>query len=100
MRWASARGRKGREMTGTSRSVPRGEAHERQLLVDWQTCGGRGLCHELLPELISLDDWGYPVIAGAVPPELLGHAARAVRSCPQLALTLVTTAAHARGRAR
>ncbi|MDX6375340.1 MAG: ferredoxin [Nocardioidaceae bacterium] len=69
------------------------EAH---LRVDWQACQGRGLCHEVLPELISLDDWGYPVIADAVPAGLLAQAGRAVRSCPQLALTLVVATEAAR----
>jgi ferredoxin len=59
-----------------------------RLRVDWQACQGRGLCHEVLPELISLDDWGYPVVVGDVSADLLGHAGRAVRSCPELALTL------------
>ena len=59
-----------------------------QLQVDWPRCNGRGVCHGVLPELISLDDWGYPVIAGPVPDELLAGAREAVRMCPQLALRL------------
>jgi ferredoxin len=47
------------------------------------------VCHELLPELVDLDDWGYPVVAESVPEELRGLARSAVRSCPQLALRLV-----------
>ena len=27
----------------------------RALVVDWPSCRGRGLCHELLPEAIDLD---------------------------------------------
>jgi ferredoxin len=57
--------------------------------VDRIRCDGHGLCAELLPEMISLDDWGYPVVAaGAVPDHLRGHAARAVAACPVLALRL------------
>jgi ferredoxin len=53
-------------------------------------CDGRGLCAELLPELIRLDDWGYPIIEpGPVPRELEGHARRAADACPLLALSLV-----------
>lgn len=53
------------------------------------TCTGHGACAELLPELISRDDWGYPIVArGAVAPELLAHARRAAETCPTLALTL------------
>lgn len=58
-----------------------------RLFVDPIACDGRGLCAELLPELITLDDWGFPVIAaGDVPPALIGEVAVAVRLCPRLAL--------------
>jgi ferredoxin len=60
-----------------------------ELTVDRIRCDGRGLCAELLPELIRLDDWGYPIVApGAVPAPLLGHARRTVAACPVLALAL------------
>jgi ferredoxin len=53
-------------------------------------CDGHALCAELLPELIRLDDWGYPIVArGPVPDKLLLHARRAVDACPTLALALV-----------
>ena len=32
-----------------------------RLVVDWVACDGRGLCVELVPELLVGDDWGYPV---------------------------------------
>ena len=52
-------------------------------------CDGHGLCAELLPELIRLDDWGYPIVDGRpVPKKLLSHARRAVDACPTLALAL------------
>lgn len=52
-------------------------------------CEGHGTCAELLPELISLDEWGYPILRGTdVPDELLAHARRAVAGCPVLALRL------------
>jgi ferredoxin len=52
-------------------------------------CDAYGHCAELLPELISLDEWGYPLIApGPVPPGLRGEARRAVALCPRLALAL------------
>jgi len=52
-------------------------------------CDGHGLCAELLPELIRLDDWGYPIVDGRpVPKDLLLHARRAVDACPTLALAL------------
>jgi hypothetical protein len=31
------------------------------LRVNPIACSGHGLCAELLPELISLDEWGYPL---------------------------------------
>jgi ferredoxin len=60
-----------------------------RLRVNPIACEGHGLCAELLPELIRLDDWGYPIIDEAnVPPELLGLARKAVGACPTLALLL------------
>jgi ferredoxin len=60
-----------------------------KLGIDRIRCDGHGLCAELLPELITLDDWGYPIIAdAAVHRHLEGHARRAVKSCPLHALTL------------
>ena len=57
--------------------------------VDPIACDGHGLCAELLPELIALDEWGYPLITHAdVPPELEALARRAVSVCPTLALRL------------
>jgi ferredoxin len=61
---------------------------KKQLRVDWPACKGRGLCHEVLPELIDLDEWGYPIIKGPVTRGLLDDAREAVRVCPQLALRL------------
>ena len=64
-----------------------------RLRVDPIACDGRGLCAEILPELIALDDWGFPVIRGGdVPEGLLEEAQEAVRLCPKLALWLETTA--------
>lgn len=57
--------------------------------VDPIRCEAHGLCAELLPERISLDEWGYPLIDPApVPAELEGLARRAVEACPVLALRL------------
>lgn len=66
---------------------------EARLRVDWTACGGAGLCHELLPELLAEDPWGYPLMRSgerdvAVPANLEGHAKRAVKTCPRLALRL------------
>jgi ferredoxin len=60
-----------------------------RLRVDFIACDGRGLCAEALPELIILDDWGFPIVSGrVVPPRLLADARATVRLCPKLALRL------------
>jgi ferredoxin len=52
-------------------------------------CDAHGLCAEVLPELITLDEWGYPIVEPApVPRTLEHHARRAVAACPVLALRL------------
>jgi ferredoxin len=62
-----------------------------QLRVNPIACDARGLCIELLPELISADPWGYPIIApGPVPLRLQPLARRAVAACPTLALMLTS----------
>ena len=62
-----------------------------RLRVNPITCEAHGLCAELLPELIRLDDWGYPILdESEVPPDLLGLARRAVDACPTLALLLTS----------
>jgi len=62
--------------------------------VDWTRCDGHGSCAELLPELLTADEWGFPLTTGGdrephVPDALERHARRAVRSCPLQALRLV-----------
>ena len=60
-----------------------------RLRVDFIGCDGRGLCAEALPELITLDDWGFPIVSARdVPSRLLGDARATVRACPKLALRL------------
>jgi len=52
-------------------------------------CHAHGLCAELLPEMVRLDEWGYPILAdGPVPPVLRSDARAAVAACPTLALRL------------
>ena len=67
---------------------------DQRLGIDRIACDGRGLCAELLPERITLDEWGYPIVPDpSVPDVLLGHARRAVAACPLLALRLERTPA-------
>jgi ferredoxin len=62
---------------------------EKQLRVNPIECSAHGACAELLPEMISLDEWGYPLIdPRPVPPALERQARRAVSNCPVLALHL------------
>lgn len=49
-------------------------------------CTGHGICAELLPERVQLDEWGYPVVDGEpLPAALLADARRAAAACPTLA---------------
>ena len=45
----------------------------KRLRVNPITCEGHGLCAELLPERIQLDEWGFPIID---PEPVTGEAAR------------------------
>ena len=60
-----------------------------KLRVNPIKCDAHGLCAELLPEWIRLDEWGYPILNEAqIPRELEAHARRAADACPTLALLL------------
>lgn len=60
-----------------------------RLRVDPIACTGHGLCAELLPEMIGLDDWGYPIVdSSPIAPELLPLVRRTLNACPALALRL------------
>jgi ferredoxin len=60
-----------------------------RLVVNPILCDAYGHCAELLPELVQLDEWGYPIVSdGEVPKRLRGDARRAVAACPRLALRL------------
>ena len=61
----------------------------KRLRVDWPSCQGRGLCHEVFPEVIDLDEWGYPIVREDITRETERGARQAVKTCPQLALRLV-----------
>jgi ferredoxin len=60
-----------------------------RLRVNPIQCVAHGLCAELLPEAVRLDDWGYPILDdGELAPDLVAHARRAADACPTLALLL------------
>ncbi len=61
-----------------------------RLVVDPVACDGRGVCAELLPEIVTLDRWGYPIVGdGAVTADMKDLAAEAAASCPRHALHVV-----------
>jgi ferredoxin len=63
-----------------------------RLRLDYAACSGHGLCADLLPEIVEIDEWGFPILrADTVDPDLLPLARRAVRACPTLALRLLKT---------
>ncbi len=62
---------------------------ERRLRWNPTVCTGAGYCAEIAPELISLDDWGFPEVESRpIGDETLAHARRAVAMCPRLALII------------
>lgn len=64
-------------------------APKERMVVNPIMCVAHGLCAELFPERITLDEWGYPIISPRpIPVHLEGHAQRAVAACPTLALVL------------
>jgi len=67
-------------------------ARRTKMRLDPIMCVAHGLCAEVFPERITLDDWGYPIIDPApIGPDLEEHARRAAEACPTLALLLETT---------
>ena len=76
-------------------------SRRRRLGVDPVKCDAHGICAELLPEMIQLDDWGYPILSqDPVPAVLEGHARRAISACPTLALFMTEVEARAAQRSR
>jgi ferredoxin len=63
---------------------------ERRLRVNPILCTGYGYCAEIVPELIGVDDWGFPIVSTTAieDDDLLSLAKRAVATCPRLALMI------------
>jgi ferredoxin len=61
-----------------------------RLRVNPIRCDGARYCAEIVPELVGLDEWGYPIVSSAPidDPRLLRMAERAVSECPRVALQL------------
>jgi ferredoxin len=66
------------------------EFGQRRLRVNPILCNGYGYCAEIVPELISLDDWGFPIVneSPIADDKVERLAERAVATCPRLALLL------------
>jgi ferredoxin len=64
---------------------------ELHLRVNPILCDGAGYCAEIVPELIQLDDWGYPVLSTDAVNDLALRrlAERAAAQCPRAALLLI-----------
>ena len=58
------------------------------LEIDWTRCDGHGLCAALLPDRISRDEWGFPVLHNTKTRRDTADLRRAVAACPALALRL------------
>ena len=59
------------------------------IIIDPLACNAYGYCAELLPESITLDEWGYPIVDGTpVSSEQLALATRAAAECPRRAFLL------------
>ncbi|MGH3493403.1 MAG: ferredoxin [Sciscionella sp.] len=66
--------------------------HREFLQVDPIACRAHGLCAELLPEMIELDEWGYPLLdTRPIARVLRGDARSAVAACPTLALRIAAS---------
>ncbi|MQY02475.1 NADH-quinone oxidoreductase subunit NuoF family protein [Actinomadura macrotermitis] len=69
--------------------LPVPDGSEGRVAIDWSRCDGHGLCAYLVPELIQLDRYGFPVVLGTdVPSWLEKDVQRAVAMCPALALRM------------
>ncbi|SES07311.1 Ferredoxin [Streptomyces sp. yr375] len=65
-----------------------------KITINWTSCQSHGLCAELLPDHITLDEWGYPLLDNTpIPPSTTKRARRAASNCPTLALKLTPSAA-------
>ncbi len=84
------RGSCGRPVRGLLPLGPEEESQVR-LKVDWARCSGHGLCARIAPEMVQLDNQGYPMFLDMpVPFWLEKEAQQAVEMCPALALSLTT----------
>ena len=63
----------------------------RTLVLNPVLCEGRGMCRDAAPDLIELDEWGFPLLPGGrlradLSRRQLTAARDATEACPALAL--------------
>lgn len=76
-----------REPGDTAATRRRRKAGRRRLRVDPVACDGIGVCAHLLPRIVELDRWGYPLLPDrGLTRSQLAAARRATRACPRGAL--------------
>jgi NADH:ubiquinone oxidoreductase subunit F (NADH-binding)/ferredoxin len=90
-----ARGTCGREVRGllpvirTDTPLSEEDSPKFHLEVDWTRCAAHGLCGQVAPDIVRMDQNGFPIIADAdLPFRLTSQAREAVDKCPALALRL------------
>ena len=59
-----------------------------RLEIDRTRCAGHGLCAALLPGVIALDEWGFPMLDAGTGGSSRTELRRVVAACPALALRL------------
>jgi ferredoxin len=61
-----------------------------KIVIDQDACSGNGRCYSLVPELFTDDERGYGKVVGdgTVGDDLREAAARAVRACPENAISI------------
>jgi ferredoxin len=62
-----------------------------RVVIDTDACSGNGRCYSLVPELFTDDESGYGQVVdgGRFGPDQREQAERAVRACPEDAISIV-----------
>ena len=61
----------------------------RGVRIDASACDGVGICTVVAPDLVALDEWGFPIAGEVTDRRLARQARRAARACPHRAVQLV-----------
>lgn len=64
-----------------------GAGSARRLVIDRTVCAGHGRCYSLTPDLVGVDEAGYPIVLDEeIPDDLVDAADETVGSCPEGAI--------------